>query len=69
MEERGAGQGVEHVPIMRVIFCLCTRIGRGRGIESFTWVLSSGSFEGGLVVGRSESWDFLNMLGASYPLR
>ena len=51
MVERYAGQhsrGVGHVPMMQVYF---------------TWVLSSGSFEGGLVVGRSESWVDLDMLG------
>ena len=51
MMERYAGQhsrGVGHVPMMQVYF---------------TWVLSSGSFEGGLVVGRSESWVDLDMLG------
>ena len=29
---------------------------------SFTWVLSSGSFEGGLVVGRSQSWGAITIL-------
>ena len=51
MMERHAGQhgrGVGHVPMMQVYF---------------TWVLSSGSFEGGLGVGRSESWFGLDMLG------
>ena len=34
--------GEGHVPMMQVVF--------------YVWVLSSGSFEGGLVVGHLKSW-------------